>query len=462
MGIFGEALRSRQSTSAVAGSETEMAGLHRRPGSETAQTHSFSGAVTTSGPSKNVAILVVVGIALFMLLAYSSGATVAASPGQTVGSIGETTYYAVVIDAGSSGSRVHAFKFNRNKGGSELDIDYFKQLKPGLSSYGEDAESAAKSLKPLLDYAVSNIPASRHHETPIIVRATAGLRMLPGEQSQSILNAVSRYLHTNYPFKLSGADPVTIMDGEDEGTYAWITINFLLNKIGKPASHTATTVDLGGGSTQVAYATAPTSTTTKLKLAGETYHIFTHSYLGFGLNTARDKLTNRKAGISGPCVPTETSSANFESCQTAAEEYVKSGFSAVSVPSDLTPLGAHKLPIFVMSFIFDVASQLGLQRLPLRDGDPQMILLSDYLTKAKEICGMTLSELNTMHSAKGPFSERSDDVALTCHDLTYIYELLRVGYGRDQYEVMHTGSSIEMNGHPVETQWPLGAALMLT
>merc|ERR1712166_1446757 len=131
-------------------------------GSETAQTHLFSGAVTTSGPSKNVAIFVVVGIALFMLLAYSSGATVAASPGQTVGSIGETTYYAVVIDAGSSGSRVHAFKFNRNKGGSELDIDYFKQLKPGLSSYGEDAESAAKSLKPLLDYAVSNIPASRH------------------------------------------------------------------------------------------------------------------------------------------------------------------------------------------------------------------------------------------------------------------------------------------------------------
>ena len=96
---------------------------------------------------------------------------------------------------------------------------------------------------------------------------------------------------------------------------------------------------------QVAYATAPTSTTTELKLAGETYHIFTHSYLGFGLNTARDKLTNRKAGdcarvaeplatdtwllgISGPCVPTETSSANFESCQTAVEEYVKSGWQA--------------------------------------------------------------------------------------------------------------------------------------
>ena len=37
-----------------------------------------------------------------------------------------------------------------------------------------------------------------------------------------------------------------------------------------------------------------------------------------------------------------------------------------------------------------------MQRLPFRDGDPQMVLLSDYLTKAKEICGMTLSELNTV------------------------------------------------------------------
>ena len=60
---------------------------------------------------------------------------------------------------------------------------------------------------------------------------------------------------------------------------------------------------------QVAYATAPTSTTTKLKLAGETYHIFTHSYLGFGLNTARDKLTNRKAG-------------NCVQCRTACDRYV--------------------------------------------------------------------------------------------------------------------------------------------
>jgi len=372
--------------------------------------------------------------------------------------------FVVVIDAGSSGSRVHVFRFKKKQGqhGHELDIEHFKQLKPGLSSYGGDAESAAHSLKPLLDYAARHVPASHHRETPIIVRATAGLRMLPGEQSHSILNAVSRYLHTNYAFKLSGADhDVTIMDGEDEGTYAWITINFLLNKIGKPASHTATTVDLGGGSTQVAYASSQTGGTTKLKLAGETYYIFTHSYLGFGLNAARSKITHRETGEPSACVPVKDRAADFTSCRAVVQKFIKAGFSAVKVPSDLAPAGTRKLPIFVLSFIFDVASQLGMQRMPLRDGDPQMILVHDYFTKANQICGMTLSELNTMHSTAGPFSERSDDVALTCFDLIYIYELLRIGYGREQYEVMHTGQVIHVNQHPVETQWPLGAALML-
>ena len=43
--------------------------------------------------------------------------------------------YAIVIDAGSTGSRVHIFKFNVGAGGAlELQFDKFDQLRPGLSS----------------------------------------------------------------------------------------------------------------------------------------------------------------------------------------------------------------------------------------------------------------------------------------------------------------------------------------
>lgn len=430
---------------------------------QTAPIKAFERAQTM--PRKNSLILVVAGftagvlLTLFMQFPATASVTAPAAASVDTSSFRGASYYAIVIDAGSSGSRVHAFKFNRNAGGSELDIDNFKQLKPGLSSFNEDAEGAARSLRPLLDYAAEKIPASHHKETPIIVRATAGLRMLPGEQSHSILNAVSRFL-TKYDFKLAGSDQdVKIMDGEDEGIYAWITINFLLHKIGKPPSHTASTVDLGGGSTQVAYATSAASDTHKLVLAGQTYHIFTHSYLGFGLNTARDKITHRKTDGSSACMPSKTTSPDFATCRAQIQKFIQQGFASVAVPNDLsTPQATHKLSMFAMSFVFDLASQTGLTRQPLRDGDALMLYLSDYLSKAKEICSLNLAQLNKMRPR---LNDRTDDPALTCFDLTYIHELLRNGYRRSKDELLYTGSQIEMNNQPVETQWPLGAALML-
>ena len=53
--------------------------------------------------------------------------------------------YAVVFDAGSTGSRVHIFKFEQSKGiggvpSLKLISDTFEQLKPGLSSFPDDPE----------------------------------------------------------------------------------------------------------------------------------------------------------------------------------------------------------------------------------------------------------------------------------------------------------------------------------
>ena len=72
------------------------------------------------------------------------------------------TRYAVVLDAGSTGSRVHVFKFElvANKPGElKLISDTFEQLKPGLSSFPDSPEQAAASLKPLLDTALKTVPA---------------------------------------------------------------------------------------------------------------------------------------------------------------------------------------------------------------------------------------------------------------------------------------------------------------
>lgn len=67
--------------------------------------------------------------------------------------------FAVVFDAGSTGSRIHVFKFTQGAGGHlELDSDTFEQLKPGLSSYADDAKAGAQSLAPLLKVALEAVP----------------------------------------------------------------------------------------------------------------------------------------------------------------------------------------------------------------------------------------------------------------------------------------------------------------
>ena len=57
-----------------------------------------------------------------------------------------------------AGSRIHVYKFKQAGGRLDLESDTFNQLKPGLSSYADDPDAAARSLQPLLDVALQTVP----------------------------------------------------------------------------------------------------------------------------------------------------------------------------------------------------------------------------------------------------------------------------------------------------------------
>jgi len=217
-----------------------------------------------------------------------------------------------MIDAGSTGSRIHVYRFNNCGATPELEKEWFEMTakKPGgsgLSSYKSDAEGAAKSLDPLMEVAMKNVPDKLKGCTPIAVKATAGLRKLGPEMSAAILKAVRDRLETVYPFPVVSDKNggVEVMDGKDEGVYAWITTNYLLGKIGGPdKTPTAAVFDLGGGSTQIVF--EPTFPQAKaggmpetlaegdhkyaLKFGGREFTLYQHSYLGYGLMAARENL----------------------------------------------------------------------------------------------------------------------------------------------------------------------------
>ena len=130
-----------------------------------------------------------------------------------------------------------------------------------------------------------------------MLKATAGLRLLPGRQSQDILDTVEAHLRKTEFFIPPRA--VEIMDGSEEGVFAWITVNFLLGRLGKRDKlPTVGIMDLGGGSTQIvlepsnprSLASAPGSSVYSLKFGKFTYKLYQHSYLGFGLMEARKKI----------------------------------------------------------------------------------------------------------------------------------------------------------------------------
>ena len=293
------------------------------------------------------------------------------------------TRYAVVIDAGSTGTRVHVFTFSRSafaSGGEALRDETFRSIEPGLKSYGGDAEAAATSIEALIDVAKGVVPESARRETPFSVRATAGLRLMPEgrEAADAIVEAVRRKI-ANAGFHPSSASFVSIMDGEDEGAHAWVSVNYLLGNLGGAPEKTVTVVDLGGGSTQIAYAVgggaakdAPKGYVRDIEAASTTYRTYVHSFKGYGIVAVRPKIfsVGKNKDGSHPCLPNAFADSCEKDCYglEPGETYAAIGssdgsdFTTVSARHDAGARGKlRESTVFVRRRLDDAA-----QNAPLR------------------------------------------------------------------------------------------------
>ena len=122
---------------------------------------------------------------------------------------GRTQQCALVLDAGSSGSRLRIFEWSNNEAGTlppiraaeftsthALDQAACLRKRPGLSSFARQPELAGSQAKDLIDCAAAIVPADYHARTPLFVKATAGLRLLRQPVADAILIAVRTSLHS--------------------------------------------------------------------------------------------------------------------------------------------------------------------------------------------------------------------------------------------------------------------------
>eukprot|EP00798_Chlamydomonas_sp_ICE-L_P015737 gene15739-21859_t len=417
--------------------------------------------------------------------------------------------YAVVLDAGSTGSRVHVFHFEEvpgTKGELKLISDTFEQLKPGLSAFPTDPKAAAGSLKPLLDTAMKTVPDALKATTPISLKATAGLRLLPGKQSSEILKAVTTSLKA-LPFSMADG-AVSIMDGQDEGGFAWLTLNYLLGKLGGGIESTVAAIDLGGGSVQEAMAltdaeisAAPKGYVNKLKAAGKTYNVYVHSYLGYGLMAARAKLietgmAKEKAEEDGhPCFSKnvklgykyagkeynltndDDDESDFKQCANIGNLALDQEATCGKPQDECSFSGGWRgkasaaRTYYISSYFWDRAQDSGIisdakassfKTVPQDSGIISDAKATFFKTvpQAFEEKATTACSMVDTSAVKGAFPNvKSDQADFFCLDLSFCHTLLTKGFKLPPTSPITLVKQIEYNGQLIEAAWPLGAAL---
>ncbi|XP_062873877.1 ectonucleoside triphosphate diphosphohydrolase 2 [Trichomycterus rosablanca] len=212
--------------------------------------------------------------------------------------------YGIVLDAGSSHTAMFIYKWPVDKQNGTGIVSQHSECHVkggGISSYAAQKGGAAKSLEMCMQQAVIDIPKDRHHLTPVYLGATAGMRLLnisyPKETS-AILEEVREKLKS-YPFQFKGA---TILTGQEEGAYGWVTVNYLLENFIKygfvgrwlsPGKETVGALDFGGASTQITFETKDKvedkQNLMTLRLYGQNYSVYTQSFLCYG----RDQMLRR-------------------------------------------------------------------------------------------------------------------------------------------------------------------------
>uniref|UniRef100_A0AAQ6AAF9 nucleoside diphosphate phosphatase n=1 Tax=Amphiprion ocellaris TaxID=80972 RepID=A0AAQ6AAF9_AMPOC len=314
------------------------------------------------------------------------------------------------------------------------------------------------TIRQLLRIAKKTVPEDEWRRTPVVLKATAGLRLLPEDKASALLKEV-RDVFDESPFFVPN-NSVSIMNGANEGVLAWVTVNFLTGHLYSNTRRTVGILDLGGGSTQITFLpksrktvqSAPPTYIARFNMFNHTYQLYTHSYLGNGLYAAR-LATLGALGADGldwkiftsSCLPKKFR----EDVTFGGTTYKVSGFDCLpcyklcyyevmKVIKGIVhqPYEVKGSSIFyAFSYYFDRAVESGL----IDSSRGGAVEVRDFKKRAKEVCNKM-----TKYRAISPF---------LCMDMTYITCLLKEGFGFKDNTVLQLAKKV----NNVETSWALGA-----
>lgn len=372
--------------------------------------------------------------------------------------------YAILIDASSSGSRIHLFQVRQQ---DEGEVPWVRAapfprepgeeawqtvVDGGLSDHEDDPSAAGESLAPLMDFATGKLAALGVDAAGVSLhlKATAGMRLVHEPARSAIMADVSQFLAAA-PFDFQGAE---IISGDQEGLYGWITVNYILGLLGGGPFPTVGALDLGGASTQITFLPVdfPELDAQEVELGGTTYRVYTHSYLGLGQDQARATVasadcwprgyTVEGGGANGFARDT-TGTGDFDACR----QSIRETFSAPCDGSTCSMMGEYQPPIYGDFFGFSVFGyaasffELG-----------QNLSLETLAARGSEFCGRDWQQTLALY----PDQADSKYLPRYCYGAAHIVTLLVDGYGfaPDTRRIV-TPSRVQ----GVEVSWVLGALI---
>jgi apyrase len=348
-------------------------------------------------------------------------------------------HYSIIVDAGSTGSRLHLFQYETGKGLPDMKEVFSESVKPGLSSFAKNPEAAGESLKKLLDDVVISLKnqSIEPQAVSINVMATAGMRLLPADTQQAIYKNVKHYIQSNYTFSI---DQIETVSGKMEGVYGWLDVNYLANNFQNKTA-TVGSIDMGGASTQIAFATQDTSKSDNevtVKIGENTYRIFSKSFLGLGQDQALAAMNQHTAADT--CYPVnypingQMGSFNFTTCGSIYADVIHDHH----VAEEIAPLAGQQFIVYSGSYytykFFGV------------DATPDQAIVEQRI---QEVCSKSWEQLQQAYPTEAP-----KYLANYCANEVYFDNLF---YGTYQLQGSQLKVTAKINQQDID--WSVGALL---
>lgn len=182
----------------------------------------------------------------------------------------------------------------------------------GISTFGSKPDQVGDHLQGLLDFAQEVVPMHLQPSTPVFLMATAGMRLLPLDEQQVLMEKTCHYIKENSGFFTSDCGThIRTIPGELEGVYGWVAVNYLMGGFDRQQQqqqqqqHTFGFLDMGGASAQIAFEPdhhqkeEHGSDLTKIHLrtldgSAVDYDVFVTTFLGYGSNEARRRYLEQR------------------------------------------------------------------------------------------------------------------------------------------------------------------------